>query len=345
MRNTETGANPPRRLSVVMPVRNALPYLDASIASILEQSFADFEFIIGDDGSTDGSRARLIEWSKRDDRVRLVLGEGGGLGPAGSSNWVAGLARAPLVARMDADDVSGRYRLEAEVAALDADAGAVLVGSVYNCIDLAGNVVRHEERHSLHDPYAARHPFTHGSVMYRREAFEAVGGYRASCDFWEDIDLYWRMARLGRLLVLPEAHYSYRFNSGHSRLTAHRRKVEVAMDLALRCSAARRDGGDYEQLLAQALPAKRRLCPAVFRMVGQLELWSGARPKIISRLVMHGKLRFNRETVSAIAWATWAFVSPRSLRTMTKWIARYRESRSVEPLSYPSEWRPMPRPE
>jgi glycosyltransferase involved in cell wall biosynthesis len=345
VRNMKTGANPARRVSVVMPVRNALPYLDASITSILEQSFADFEFIIGDDGSTDGSRARLIEWSKKDDRIRLFLGEGGGLGPAGSSNWVAGLATFPLVARMDADDVSGRCRLEAEVAALDADAGAVLVGSVYDCIDRAGRVVRQMERHSLHDPYSARHPFPHGSVMYRREAFETAGGYRASCDFWEDIDLYWRMAKLGRLLVLPEVHYSYRFNSGHSRLKAHRRKVEVALDLALRCSTARRNGEEYERLLTEALPAQRRLRPSVFRMIGQLELWSGARPKIIPRLVMHGKLRFNRETISAIAWAIWAFVSPHSLRTTAKWIARRRERHSAEVLSQPVEWRPMQRPE
>ncbi|WBY07988.1 glycosyltransferase family A protein [Sphingomonas sp. 7/4-4] len=256
MRNTKTEAKPARRLSVVMPVRNALPYLDASITSILEQSFADFEFVIGDDGSSDGSRERLIDWSKRDERIRLFLGEGSGLGPAGSSNWVAALATSPLVARMDADDLSGRYRLEAEVAALDAHADAVLVGSVYECIDLAGNVVRPVVRHCLHDPYSARHPFPHGSVMYRREAFEAAGGYRAGCDFWEDMELYWRMAERGRLLVLPEVHYSYRFNSGHSRLTAQRRRVEVAIDLALRCSAARRNGEDYEPLLAEALPEK-----------------------------------------------------------------------------------------
>jgi glycosyltransferase involved in cell wall biosynthesis len=326
-----------------MPVRNALPYLDASITSILEQSFADFEFIIGDDGSSDGSRERLIEWSKRDDRIQLFLGEGG-LGPAGSSNWVAGLATSPLVARMDADDLSGRYRLETEVAALDADPGAVLVGSVYECIDLAGNVVRPAARYFLRDPYSAPHPFSHGSVMYRREAFEAVGGYRADCDFWEDMELYWRMAKRGRLLVLPEAHYSYRFNSGHSRLTSHRRKVEVALDLALRCSIARRNGEDYEPLLGQALPAKRQLRPGVFRTMGQLELWSGARPRIISRLLTHGKLRFDRETISAMAWAVWAFVSPGSLRTMAKWIARYRESPFAEPSKQPVEWRPMQRP-
>ena len=55
-------------LSVVMPVRNALPYLDLSVESILAQSFGDFEFVIGDDGSTDGSTERLRDWARRDRR-------------------------------------------------------------------------------------------------------------------------------------------------------------------------------------------------------------------------------------------------------------------------------------
>ena len=91
-----------------MPVRNALPFLDAAISSILEQSFADFELIIGDDGSTDGSSDRLRAWSARDPRIRLLHRSESG-GPVGSSNWVANAARTPIVARMDADDIAHRH--------------------------------------------------------------------------------------------------------------------------------------------------------------------------------------------------------------------------------------------
>src|SRR5213083_1372349 len=96
-------ANP--QISVVMPVHNALPFLSWSIESILEQTFSDFEFIILDDGSTDGSLELLQEWAQRDARIQVHQNDKR-LGLSGSSNAVVGKARAPIVARMDADDVA-----------------------------------------------------------------------------------------------------------------------------------------------------------------------------------------------------------------------------------------------
>src|SRR6185369_10635095 len=84
------------RVSVVMPVHNALPYLDAAVESILSQTFGDFEFVILDDASTDGSTERLRYWASRDSRIRL-LEEHRNLGPARSSQRVACAASAPIV--------------------------------------------------------------------------------------------------------------------------------------------------------------------------------------------------------------------------------------------------------
>lgn len=329
-----------RRLTVVMPVRNALLYLDLAISSILDQSHADFEFLIGDDGSTDGSRERLIIWAKKDERIRLVFAGPGGQGPAGSSNWVTRLAHSPIVARMDADDLCGPDRLQAQLAALEANPDAVLVGSLFNCIDAAGTIVRRPSSRYIRDVHPGRVPFPHGSIMFRRDAFERAGGYRARCDFWEDMDLCWRMADLGRLLVLPEAHYSYRFNRGHSRLTAQRRKVELALDLAGRCVAARRRGEEHEPLLAETLPADRRLAPSVFRAMADLRLQAGERPLILSRMLRHGALAWNRETLAATAWAIWAAVSPGTLRAAGRMVADSRERRRGPVENRPYEWRP-----
>src|SRR4051794_2515385 len=80
------GAAAPR-LSVVMPVRDLERYADAAIASIVGQSYGDFEFLIRDDGSTDGTRAILRRWAARDPRIRLFEGDTS-LGPAESSNFV-----------------------------------------------------------------------------------------------------------------------------------------------------------------------------------------------------------------------------------------------------------------
>ena len=90
-------------LSVAMSVHNGMPYLETSVRSILAQTFGDFEFVIGDDGSTDGSSELLSRLAAADGRIRLLRRESKS-GLAASANWVIGEARAPLVAIAHADD-------------------------------------------------------------------------------------------------------------------------------------------------------------------------------------------------------------------------------------------------
>ena len=90
-------------ISVAMPVHNALPFLDESINSILGQTLSDFEFVILDDASTDGALELLREWLLRDKRIHLYESKKR-VGLSGSSNAVVANARAPIVARMDAED-------------------------------------------------------------------------------------------------------------------------------------------------------------------------------------------------------------------------------------------------
>ena len=153
------------RLSVVMPVHNALPYLDEAIESILRQTFADFEFVILDDGSTDGSSEALRGWARRDPRIRLVR-SGTRLGPAGSSNRVVAEAQGPIVARMDADDVAHPERLKNQLTLLEAEPDAVLIGSLWDVIDESGRKVRVADRSRLLrvSPFA---PFAHPTIMCR----------------------------------------------------------------------------------------------------------------------------------------------------------------------------------
>src|SRR5690349_22832239 len=100
-----------------MPVHNAMPHLDAAMRSILGQTHRDFEFVIYDDASTDGSTEALREWAVRDNRIRLFEGKDN-LGPVGSSMFVVQHSTGSLIARMDADDVSLPGRLERQVALL-----------------------------------------------------------------------------------------------------------------------------------------------------------------------------------------------------------------------------------
>jgi glycosyltransferase involved in cell wall biosynthesis len=308
-----------------MPVRNALPYLDAALNSILIQSYSDFEFIIRDDNSTDGTLERLRYWASQDRRIKLFEGDQC-LGPAGSSNWVVKQATAPVVARMDADDISHPERLQREMEVLEKNPEAVLIGSVWEGIDRQGRVVREPDISKLRvGGFAA--PFSHGSIMYRRAAFEKVGGYRSACDFWEDLDLYIRMAALGPVLIIAEPLYQHRFSETSTRLTSRRNEVESAVDLMFRCRAAHERGEDYTPLLDQRAAPDERLNPHTFLSLGFITLWSGLRPPALLRIVKRGRLGLNKASLQALVWGLWASTSPSTLRhTMRRLLKKRTEA-------------------
>lgn len=328
------------RLSVVMPARNALPYLDAAIESILAQTFQDFEFVIRDDGSTDGTRERLRHWAQKDRRIRLFEGEK--LGPAGSSNWVVRQARAPIVARMDADDVSRPNRLERQLA-LFAEPATVLAGTLSDTIDARGRKVRDVDYWRL-CRRSSFLPFPHTSIMFRRSAFDAVGGYRPQCDYWEDLDFCLRLSALGEVSVIADALVSYRTSASSVRLVpAEQERVEGSVERMFRSVEAIARDGCYEAVVALPDdPPPARVRPMTFVSIGSNRLWAGERPRLMRRLLRRGRLRPDAETALTLGWAALAHASPRTLRLLLKSLNRVRSLRArarVTPGAvYP--WRP-----
>lgn len=289
------------RLSVVMPARNAAPYVDAAVASILGQRFGDFEFVVFDDGSTDDTRDRLAAWAARDVRVR-VEGSPVPLGLVGSSNAVVRAARAPLVARMDADDVSHPDRLARQVALLDGRPDAVLVGTLFEGIDAGSRRVRSRDRWRLlrRSPFS---PFPHGSIAFRRAAFEAIGGYLDGTDYWEDLSLYRRLATQGRVLVIPEALYQYRFHATNVRLRERRVEMEHAV---VRMWHSVVPGSDR----APVSPAD----PRVQYLLTSGRLWAGADPQLLSRLPVRALATPSPVVALIFGVAAAAAISPRATR-------------------------------
>lgn len=301
-----------------MPVRNALPYLDAAVESILGQTYPEFDFVIRDDASTDGTSERLRFWAAQDSRIRLFEGETS-LGPAESSNFVVRHAATPLIARMDADDIAHPDRLRQQIEVLSSRPDVVLVGSTCLGIDHEGKVVREADLAALFQQGFAA-PFAHGSIMVRRDAFERAGGYRRACDFWEDLDLFVRLARLGRVLVIPRSLYRHRFSDTSTRLTSAQARVEGAVDMMFRCRRAAERGEDYEAILRDGpLPAdSEKLHPNVFLSLGFISLWAGGRPGTLRRMLARGDLKLDADSVRALIWAGWAHLSPRMLRAFMR---------------------------
>ncbi len=334
-----SGLVPP--LSVVMPVYNAAPYLDASIESILRQTFPDFELVVLDDGSTDGSGKLMRSWAERDPRVRVIAGSMR-LGMVGSANRVMREARAPVCARMDADDISCPTRLEVQWEVLRANPDASLVGTLWEGIDAAGRLVRPRDRWRLvrRSSFA---PFPHGSIMFRRGIFEAVGGYREACAYWEDLDLYHRMATRGRLLVLPAPLYRYRFHAASTLGREIETGEERATELMLRCLAVRRTGADYTPLLTAASEALGRpgLSPGTLYLLAARRLWAGHRPGILRRLPVVRPRRPGPLWLGLLALATTGDLAPRGVRSALRGFIRVRDALAGAAIrdGGPIEWR------
>jgi glycosyltransferase involved in cell wall biosynthesis len=329
-----------------MPARNARPYVDAAIASILGQSFADFEFLIRDDGSSDGTTEVLRDWARRDPRIRVH--EGPQLGLAGSSNWVVREARAPLVARMDADDIARPDRLERQMALFRRAPDLVLAGSLWSTIDGNGRVVRGPDfwrivRRSCFVPFA------HATVMFRRDAFAAAGGYRAACEYWEDLDFFLRMGRFGQVAVVADDLLLHRESRTSSRLIrADEERIENAVDQMYRCLALVAQGRSYEPLVAEAAawPAPRRVRPMAFVSMNSNRIWAGDRPRIAGRVLRRARIGANFADLSALAWAALASISPAALRTVLRGVAAARNAlarrRVVRGAAYAWEPRAAP---
>jgi glycosyltransferase involved in cell wall biosynthesis len=307
----------PPLISVVMPVHNAMPYLDEGIESILGQTFRDFEFVILDDASTDGTTDALHAWAKKDNRIRLHRSEQN-LGLSGSSNLVVQLARAPLIARMDADDVSRPERLMRQWEVMKTLSDVALVGTLCDGIDAAGRRVRPRDRWRL-VRRSMFPPFPHGSVMFRRTVFDEIGGYSEGCVGGEDRDLFLRMARRRRVVVLPDVLYRYRYHVNSSSLSFFTARAEGS-EVLRRCDECDERSSQNNGREGERAPDLR-----AFRYAGSLRLWAGKRPKALRPLLAQGSLRWSAETALTLAWASWARVSPGSLRACLRSFIRARD--------------------
>jgi glycosyltransferase involved in cell wall biosynthesis len=312
-------------ISVVMPVYNTLPYLDKSIASILNQTFQNFELIIRNDGSTDGSQDLLADWARRDYRIKL-FDSGQNLGPVGSSNWVVSKASFPLVARMDADDEAHPDRLLRQFEVFQERPEVGLVGTLFDSIDTKGNTILPSDR-SLIVRKSFFAPFAHGSIMLRREMFDRVGGYRDPCIYWEDLDLYLRCARAGRVMILADTLYRFRYAPTSTRVTANQDDLERAVDLMLRCVAEATAGRNYDALLSADKTDRmaKKLNPVTFVFVGYQRLWLGQSTKIFKSICRRATLGLDVATAKALLWAVWADFSPGTLRACIKALKRLRD--------------------
>jgi glycosyltransferase involved in cell wall biosynthesis len=231
-------------VSVILPAYNAERYIAAAVQSLLNQTFGDFELIVINDGSTDGTSAILHDLASKNPRIQLVSRPNTGY--VAALNEGIELAKGEFIARMDADDLSLPTRFEKQVAYLRVNPDCVLLGSNVAQMDVAGLVIgpmadiAYGHDAITHALLRRGWPIVHPAVMMRTDAVRKVGGYVVEYCPNEDHDLFLKLGEIGRLENLPEVLVHYRKHDG-SQST---QKVEQTITIISRIiiEACRRRG-------------------------------------------------------------------------------------------------------
>lgn len=200
------------KISVVLPVYNGKKYLVEAIDSILGQTYSDFELIIIDDGSTDGSQQILKDFETKDSRIRLITRENRGL--VASLNEAIDLADGEWIARMDADDISLPHRFEKQLGWLHRTASDISGSWVRELGNFDKRIFKFRKTdQAIKIELLFSSPFVHPAVMMRTIIAKRLL-YDNDCEHAEDYDLWVRAAEAGcRMTNVPEVLLLYRVHS------------------------------------------------------------------------------------------------------------------------------------
>jgi len=297
-----------------MTVRNVGAHLAEALESILAQTFGDFEVLVYDDGSTDGTVEIGRSFAARDSRILLHEQT-----RAGHARWAGGgieAARAEYVARMDGDDISHPERFSKHLAYLRAHPECVAVGAevLYvdperRPIDEVGVQLDHDaiDRELMQGRGTA---LVQGAAMLRRSAVLAVGNYRTDFPWAEDLELFIRLAEHGRVANLPDTLLEYR---------QHAMSVNATRAMEQRDSVIRilREAHERRGLQGVDLPH----LPSIERPLELVDLWTrwarraigGGRPAT----ARHYAWRVLR--TQPFAWSSWRLASRALLGVRLGW--------------------------
>ncbi len=190
-----------------MSLHNAeIKILKESVKSILEQSYKDFEFIIVDDINSDKVISYLNEIIEKDKRVLLTKNKKNiGL----TKSLIKGIqfAKGQYLARQDADDVSSRNRIEAQVNYLDRNPKTAILGTWYHeKTDYGYSRIKKPRNISsdLEKDLFLKNPICHSSSMFQRSLYNKTGGYNAKYKTCQDLDLWFKLSRVGKIAVVEK---------------------------------------------------------------------------------------------------------------------------------------------
>ena len=300
-------------VSVLLSTRNGSRYLEEALGSLAAQTYPELEIVAVDDGSNDSTPDILARFVARHPRTRLLRTEGVGL--AAALHRAAGEATGAYLARQDDDDRSHPERIARQIRFFQAHPEVGVLGTAATRIDEGGKAIGPYPVPSTRAEIAAAlrrgTPFVHGSVMMRREVYDASGGYRAAFQAAQDVDLWLRIPKGIGFVNLPEPLYEWREHPGGVFARARDRQLFFAAVARVFAEERRASGADSIALLASAESPEDffarypRADRALLRL-GELQVREGRTTE--ARELLRRAMRSPRSLAPSLLW--WALSVP-----------------------------------
>jgi glycosyltransferase involved in cell wall biosynthesis len=248
-------------VSFLMPVYNCENYIGASIQSILNQTFENFELIIINDGSIDNTE-RIIK-NFNDDRIKYFYQPNSGV--AKSLNKGLELAKGDYIRRHDADDISVPNALEKQISFMQSHPEFPLIGNAISFMTENGKIApkfRNPTKQFFgsnyfievnNNNYWEQRPIIHATVLAKKIVFEEAGGYRISFPTAEDIDLWLRILEKHFVAIINEVNYFVRLHRT-SNTQVHGIQNEFYRNLAFKFFQERKICGTDPIIRGEKIP-------------------------------------------------------------------------------------------
>jgi len=202
-------------ISVIMGVYNGADCLEESVGSLLRQTYTDFDVIVVDDASEDATQEILRGLAQKDSRLKIIRNDRN-LGLTKSLNIASARAAGRYIARQDCGDLSLPDRFRKQIDFMSANPNLGLCGTGILIADACGKTIKAEPvvagENTVLETLKSRNVFAHGSVMFRAEVLNQVGGYNEDYPFAQDYELFLRLAGKCSMDNLPEHLYIYKLS-------------------------------------------------------------------------------------------------------------------------------------
>jgi glycosyltransferase involved in cell wall biosynthesis len=225
------------KISIIVPSYNRAEFIEATLVSIQNHTFKDFEVIFIDDGSTDNTAELVKAFCDKDPRFKYFKQENSERAVARS--YGLGLATADLLCLVDSDDLWYSHKLEKQVEVMDADPSVALCYAAVNRIDMEGNPTKTSSRQHqglsgfIFYDLLMRNFIPSVTPMFRKKAFEKVGSQVTEFIPYEDWDFWLKFSRQGKFHHISEPLGDYRLHPGQSVKNVRAEHIEKVTTLVL----------------------------------------------------------------------------------------------------------------